>query len=66
MLQDVDSKLTFSLIESIVPRHSGIKTVPLSGLNMFLMCSMNSLMNCVSAATPSAGLQPNRKVKLAA
>jgi len=61
--EDVDSKFTFSLIESIVPRQSGINTDPSSGLKRPFRCSMKSLTNWVSADTPSAGSQPKINVK---
>ena len=65
MLQEVDSKLTWFLLMSITPKHSGIMTLPSSGSNKFVKWSTNNLTNYVSAATPSAGLQPNKNVKLA-
>lgn len=63
-LEEVDSKLTFSLIESIVPRHLGINKDPSSGLKSPFKCSMKSLTNLVSDYMPSAGSQPKMNVKL--
>jgi hypothetical protein len=65
MLQEVDSKFTGSRLVSITPRHSGNITVPSSGSKRAFKCSIKSFTNFVSLYTPSAGLQPNTKVKFA-
>ena len=62
-LEEVDSKLTFSLIESIVPRQSGINTDPSSGLKSPFKWSMKIFTKLVSACTPAAGSQPKMNVK---